>query len=410
MIPQIYKLKNNIRLVYQPAVNSRVSHLALMVHAGTRNEKPGKEGLAHFIEHVFFKGTEKRKSFHILNRLDSVGGELNAFTSKEETCLYASVMNQHTERACELLSDIFFNSVFPEKELEKEKKVIIDEIRTYEDTPSEQILDDFEGQVFSRHGLGNPVLGTIESVNSIGRSDIFEFIQSNYAEGKIVLSVVSDLSFVEIKKLAERYFSINRKAAHKQHKSNFKNYRQADKTIIKPISQCHAVVGNIAYSYRHPMRFTFALLNNILGGPGMNSRLNLNIREKYGFTYQVESNYTPYSDTGIFYIYFATDRRNVDRTVTLVHRELARLKDNRINEIQLKHYKEQLIGQLAMSYENKAGLALSAAKNLLCFDKIDTPEQVNKYIETVTSRQLREAANEIFETGSLSSLFFHPAA
>lgn len=385
-----------------------MSHISLMINAGTRNEQKGKEGLAHFIEHVFFKGTKKRKSFHILNRLDCIGGELNAFTSKEETCLYASVMNQHTERAFELLSDIFFYSVFPAKELEKEKQVIIDEIRTYQDTPSEQIIDDFEGQVFVDHSLGNPVLGTLETVKDITRTDILSFISQNYEAQKIVLSVVTDLPSEKIKRLAEKYFSGKIRSAGNHKINKFKHYSERHITIEKPISQSHVVIGNVAYSYKHPKRFALTLLNNILGGPGMNSRLNLNIREKYGFTYQIDSNYMPYSDTGMFNIYFATDSKNVEKTTHLVYKELNKLKNQRINSIQLDKYKEQLIGQLTMSYENKAGLGLSAARNLLCFNRIDTPEQINKHIEIISEQEINEVANEILDEKALSSLHFKP--
>lgn len=404
----IFELKNNIRVVLQPSGGSRVTHIALMINVGTRNEVKGKEGLAHFIEHVFFKGTRKRKSFHILNRLDSVGGELNAFTAKEETCLYATVMTQHTERAFELISDIFFNSVFPEKELEKEKQVIIDEIRTYEDTPSEQIIDDFEGQVFRRHGLGNPVLGLIDTVNSIGRQDILEFIRNNYAGDKIVLSVVSDFSSEKIKYFSEKYFSNKIKSSAGSKLKKFNIYKPMHQTIEKTIAQSHVVIGNMAFSFHHKNKFAMALLNNILGGPGMNSRLNLNIREKYGLTYQIDSNFSTYADTGIFSVYFATDSKSEEKTRSLVYREFQKLRQEKINEVQLKKYKEQLIGQLTMSYENKAGLGLSAAKNLLCFNKIDSPEQIKNNFERVSAAEIVEVANIVFNENTLSSLHFKP--
>lgn len=408
MLPKQFELRNGVRVIYQEAGKSKVSHIALLIHAGTRNEKHGKEGLAHFIEHVFFKGTRNRKSFHILNRLDSVGGELNAFTSKEETCLYASVMNQHTERAIELISDIFFNSIFPERELEKEKQVIADEIRTYEDTPSEQIQDDFESQIFSNHGLGNPVLGTIESLQRISRQDIFDFIKENYLPHKIVLSIVSDLPFENFKKHAIKYFSASWKTGIESKSTPFQLYKSSQKKIAKPINQSHIVLGNLACSFHDPDRFTMALLNNILGGPGMNSRLNLHIREKYGYTYQIDSNYIPYSDTGLFTVYFATDFKNVHKTMPLVFKELERFYKEKISALQLKKYQEQFIGQLTISYENKAGLAFSAAKSLLCFNKIDGPEKIKESIEAVTSSRLIHVAKKVFDHQQLSSLHFYP--
>ncbi len=409
MLPQTTQLPNGIRIIYQYAGKSRVTHMSLLIHAGTRHEKKGKEGLAHFIEHVFFKGTRKRKSYHILNRLDSVGGELNAFTSKEETCLYASVMNQHAGRAIELLSDIFFNSVFPARELEKEKLVIYDEIRSYADNPSEQIQDDFETQVFASHALGNPVLGTMESIRQIEKKDIVDFMQENYKPGKIVFSVVSELPWEELKALCMDYFGGMVKHVPSRSNGSFKHYQPAHKTVFKQVTQSHVVLGNVAYSYRDDDRYALALLTNILGGPGMNSRLNLHIREKYGYTYQIDASYMPYSDTGLFTIYFATDQKNVEKTNHLVLKELALLRREKIKEAQLKRYQEQFVGQLAMSYENKAGLALSAAKSLLCFNRIDSHESVKRRIESVTSSGLLRVANEILDTNYLSSLQFHPA-
>ena len=305
MLPLVYELKNGLRVLFYPTTDSEIAHCALLIKAGTSNEEKGKEGLAHFIEHMLFKGTKKRKSFHILNRLEVVGGELNAFTSKEETCVHASFLTPYLERAAELINDLCFHSIYPLKEMEKEKEVICDEIRTYLDTPGEQIFDDFEGQLFKNHALGNPILGTEDTVRSFRSADLVNFTSRNYKSHKIVFAVAGNFTERQVLDLATKYFSGYRRRTGVDTRQKFKSYRPSTITVKKHNAQCHYMMGTVAHSLHHKDRIKMVLLNNILGGPGMNSRLNLGVREKYGYTYTIESGINSYSDTGTFHVYLA---------------------------------------------------------------------------------------------------------
>ncbi len=402
----IFTFKNGIRLIHQRSGHSDIAHCAIIINAGTRDEGPEKEGLAHFIEHCLFKGTTKRKSIHILNRLEVVGGELNAYTTKEETCVHASFMKQHFERSLELMFDIVFNSVFPAKELEKEKEVIIDEIRTYLDSPSEQIFDDFEGQVFKNHTLGNPVLGTFETVKNFSRKDIFDFIKNNYFTDKIVVSVVGDFDFAKVQYMCAKFIDQVKPKLNPPARKPFKIYRPQQITVSKTTEQAHFIMGSKAYSFKDNKRIKLVLLNNILGGPGMNSRLNLSVREKYGYTYNIESNYTAYSDTGIFSLYLATEKKLLDKTIALAKKELHRLCDEPIKTKQLAQYKQQLIGQIALGQENKASVMIGLGRSLMNHGKVDTLQHVYDKIEQITAEQLQLAAQDIFDEKHQSTLLF----
>ncbi|MBK9423310.1 MAG: insulinase family protein [Bacteroidetes bacterium] len=401
------RLSSGIRIVYSENP-SHVSHCGLMVGAGSRDEKLGKEGLAHFIEHVLFKGTEKRKAYQVLNRLEIVGGELNAYTTKEETCVHASFMNPHFERAVELIADIFFHSQFPEKEIEKEKEVVIDEINSYMDNPMEQIYDDFECQVFRNQPLGNPILGTHDSVRSFTRKDILKFIQQNYTNDRIVFSYTGNISFEKVKAAAEKYFG--NEGSHKKHvsiaiksKSKITHVTETRKTI-----QAHYIAGCKAYSCHSSKRFPLFLMNNILGGPGMNSRLNMNIREKYGFTYHIESAYVPFRDSGLFNIYLATEKKFLGKSVKLIEAELKKLRNDKIPVAQLSRFKYQLKGQIAISLENKAGVMLNNAKSLLNYNKPVDIDAVFKQLDNITPSDILEVANEILDSNKISSLLYNP--
>jgi predicted Zn-dependent peptidase len=401
-----YSLKNGIRMVHGEVPDAAVAHCGFLIDAGTRDEEADKQGLAHYIEHVLFKGTKKRKSFHILNRLDAVGGEINAYTTKESTCIYAACLNEHFERAFELLYDITFNSIFPAKEIEKEKDVIIDEINSYQDSPAELIYDDFEDQVFKGHPLGRNILGTIKSVRSFTREDIQTFISSNYTPERIVISSISADKGEKVKALADKYLSDIPFANTKYFRKKFKTYKPTEKIIKKKTFQAHHIYGNVAYSRSSPNRIPMVLLNNLLGGPAMNSRLNLAIREKYGYTYNLESNYAAYSDSGMFSIYLGTDFQYLEKTKNLVQKELKKLREKKLGTLQMHYAKKQLIGQIAMAQENKSGLMLAIGKSLLYSGKVETLEEIFSKIESVTPAQILEISNEIFDKKKLSSLTF----
>ncbi|MGI8891861.1 MAG: M16 family metallopeptidase [Bacteroidia bacterium] len=404
---QFHTLSNGIRIVHHPYTSSEVAHCAVIINAGTRDEPEGKEGLAHFIEHLLFKGTKKRRSYHILSRMEIIGGELNAYTTKEETAIYSTFMSPYLDRALELIFDVVYNSTFPEKELGKEKEVVLDEIASYQDSPQEQIYDDFEEQVFRSHPLGKPILGITETVNSFNQKDIKEFILKNYQPHRIAISVAGNYPFEKVIKTVARYFDDIPAGVNNYRKPSPLNYIPMQKTVPKETYQAHCIMGNVAYNYGHPLRTTMALLNNILGGPGMNSRLNLSIREKYGFTYNIDSSYQPYSDTGVFSIYLGTDKKALDKTIKLVHKELLKLKEKKLGILQLRQAQQQIIGQIALGRESKASLMLSAGKYLLNFNKVDTLKEITSRIEAVTSENILAVANEVFETSKMSSLIFN---
>ncbi len=400
-------LKNGIRLVYLENP-SPVSHCGLMIGAGSRDEVKGKEGLAHFIEHVLFKGTRKRKAYQVLNRLEVVGGELNAYTTKEETCLHASFMPIHFERAVELISDIFFNSEFPEKEIEKEKEVVLDEINSYMDNPMEQIYDDFECQIFDGKSLGNPILGTHQSVKNYTRKDILTFIKKNYHNHNLVFSYTGDLPFTYVVTLVEKYFIGNGIKGKSPKLNSIKKIKKSIVTTNKKTIQAHYIAGSLAYSSHSAKRFPLFLMNNILGGPGMNSRLNMNIREKYGFTYHIESAYVPFSDCGLFNIYLATEKKFLDKSLKLVSKEFDKLKKELISSSQLERYKYQLKGQIAISQENKAGVMLNNAKSILNYNRPLNIMEVFRKLDEVSSSQIMEVANDVLDPANLSSLLYNP--
>jgi predicted Zn-dependent peptidase len=404
--PEVFTLDNGIRVVHQYSGSAEVVHCGIFINAGTRDEQPGEKGLAHFIEHVMFKGTATRKPFHILNRLETVGGELNAYTTKEEICVHASIMSPYFERAAELISDIAFHSIFPEKELEKEKEVIIDEIRSCQDNPSEQIYDDFEELVFRKHPLGTPILGTVETVRSFSRADVTGFIGRVYGSNQIVFASVGNVSPEKVKKVAARYFSQYRLPEVHLRKKAAPAYAPVEKTEKKSNYQAHCMLGNVAYSYHDPKRTALILLNNLLGGPGMNSRLNLSLREKHGIAYNIYSSYTNYSDTGCFSIYIGTDGQNIARSIDITMKELKKLREVKLGALQLSQAKQQLIGQIAIAQESRIGLMQVLGKSLLNYNKIESLPEVYAKINGLTSESLQEVANEVLDEKRLSRLVY----
>jgi predicted Zn-dependent peptidase len=401
----IYELKNGIRIVHKQ-IGGKIAHCGFIINTGSRDEKLTENGIAHFIEHTIFKGTNKRKAHHILNRIDSVGGEINAYTTKEKTCVYASFVVDYFERASELLSDILINSTFPEKEIEKEKDVIIDEIHSYQDTPYEQIYDDFEELVFKDHPLGMNILGTEQSVRDINRTKILDFINRNYATNEIVFSIIGNLDEKKILKIAQKYFEGFQTKQHHPTRTEFKHYQPFQKIIEKDNLQSHTIIGNIAYGANHLSKPGFILLNNVLGGPAMNSRLNMSIREKYGYAYSIESSYSSYCDTGIFSIYLGTDERNSKKSIDLTLRELKRFRENKLTDIQLQRAKQQLLGQITLSEENNVNIMLGIGKSLINYGKVDSLNEVYKKVNKISSEQLLQIANEVFNEKQLSILTF----
>lgn len=404
---QVHTLANGIRLLYKHAP-SNITHTCFMVNAGARDEPQHKDGLAHFIEHLLFKQTQRRSTNQILNRLELVGADLNAYTTKEYTCIHASLLKQHLERTLDLFEDIIFHSTFPEEELVKERSVILDEIASYQDQPEEAIQDDFEGLLFKGHALGNNILGTEESVNRLSRADIALFMADTYNTHQMVFAVIGDYDFNKLVKLTEKYLGQVPENTSTKHRQKAESPKGELISIEKPISQTHGVIGSLAYYSSHPYKSGLLLVNNLLGGMGMSSRLNLEIREKYGIAYTIESNYTPLTDTGIFSIYFGTDAEKAAKAMRLVHKELKKLRDNKLGTLQLHQAKQKFVGQIALAEENRLSLIISMAKSLIDFNSIDTLQQVFDKIEATTANQVLEISNEIFDESRLITLLFEP--
>ncbi len=404
---QLYTLPNGIRILYKHWP-SAITHCCFIVNAGSRDELPGQEGLAHFIEHLLFKETERRNTSQILNRLELVGADLNAYTTKEYTCIHASLLNQHLDRTMDLFEDILFHSTFPDDEQEKERGVILDEIASYLDQPEEAIQDDFEELLFKGHPMGQNILGTPETVGRLNGDDIRNFISANYNTTEMIFAVHGNYDFKKLVAMSEKYFG------HVPFNQLQKNRVQPVLSpagihlVNKPISQTHCIIGTQAYSTAHEHKWGLLLLNNLLGGVGMSSRLNLEIREKYGIAYTVESNYTPLTDTGIFSIYFGTDAEKAAKASKLVHKELKKLREQKLGTLQLHQARQKFIGQIALAEENRMSLIIAMAKSMVDFNRIDTLEEIFAKINQVSAEQLLEISNEIFDNNRLITLLFEP--
>ncbi|PST85019.1 peptidase M16 [Pedobacter yulinensis] len=404
----VHTLPNGIRILAVPAASS-ISHACVIVNAGSRDEPQGKDGLAHFIEHLLFKRTAKRNTSQILNRLESVGADLNAYTTKEYTCVHASFLQPYLDRSLELFQDILFQSVFPEDEMEKEKNVILDEIASYRDQPEEAINDDFEDLLFAGHSLGRNILGTTDTVPQLNRQDIHSFITENYRTDQIVVAILGNYKAAKVFKLGEKYFGEVREKTTGRDRNPPQQQPAVQLTEEKPIFQSHVLLGKASYSIHHPHKTGLLLLNNLLGGNGMSSILNLQIRERHGIAYTIESGYVPLSDTGLFSIYFGTDKEKVPRTLQLVYREFKKLRDNGLNELQLQRAKHKLIGQIALGEENRIGLIISMAKSLCDHGYVDSLDVVFAKIEAVSRSQIHDIIMETLDERELSSLTFSPA-
>lgn len=400
-------LSNGIRLLHVPAA-SAISHACIIINSGSRDEEEAQMGLAHFIEHLIFKRTEKRNTNQILTRLESIGADLNAYTTKEYTCIHASFLNPYLDRTLELFNDIVFHSIFPEEEMEKEKSVILDEITSYLDQPEEAINDDFEDQLFAGHALGRNILGTPETVNKLSRKNIIQFIKENYRTDEIVVAVLGNYNLNKFIKIGSKYF--DPVPANLNEKKRIAPLRAALKNVVvnKQIMQAHCMMGTQAYSLHHQYKAGLLLLNNMLGGTGMSSILNLQLREKYGIAYTIESNYSPLSDTGIFALYFSTDKEKTEKAIGLIFKEFKKIKENPLTEIQLQKAKNKFIGQIALGEENRIGLIISMAKSLIDYNKIDDLETVFNKIRAVSTADMASISNEILDEKKLSSLTFYP--
>lgn len=401
----IHTLSNGLRIIHESS-SSKVAYCGFAVDAGTRDEAENEQGMAHFVEHLIFKGTRKRKAWHILNRMENVGGDLNAYTNKEETVIYSAFLTEHFGRALELLADIVFHSTFPQNEIEKETEVIIDEIQSYEDTPSELIFDDFEDMIFRNHPLGRNILGRPDLLKKFRSEDAMAFTSRFYQPSNMVFFVLGDFNFQKIVRQVEKLLVDLPLVTVENQRTIPPLYVPEQLVVHKETHQAHVMIGSRGYNAYDDKRTALYLLNNILGGPGMNSRLNVSLRERRGLVYTVESNLTSYTDTGAFCIYFGTDPEDVDTCLKLTYKELKRMRDVKMTSSQLMAAKKQLIGQIGVASDNNENNALGMAKTFLHYNKYESSESVFRRIEALTAEGLLEVANEMFAEEYLSTLIY----
>ena len=426
-----YTLKNGLRIIHLPSP-SQVVYCGYQIAAGTRNESSGEEGIAHFCEHMTFKGTERRNAIQIINALEGVGGELNAFTNKEDTVFYAAISKEHFSQAVDILTDIVFHSQYPQHEIEKEVEVICDEIESYNDSPAELIYDDFENIIFEGHPLGHNILGNAEQLRTYTTEDALRFVRRNYRTNNAIFFVYGDVDFAKICKSVEcRTDSVECRVENVEFataaeiscgavarsssagllpegRKNSKLYTLNSQLIVRQLSthQSHVMLGTRAYDIHHPMRIPLYLLNNILGGPGMNARLNISLRERNGLVYTVESTMVSYSDTGIWCIYFGCDSHDIKRCLKLVRRELDKMMQKPLSASQLRNAKRQLKGQIAIACDNREQFALDFGKSFLHYGWEKDITHLYESIDKVTAEDIQKVANELFATNMLTTLIY----
>ena len=405
MTYNIHTLPNGLRIIHAPN-QSAVAYCGFAVDAGTRDEADNEQGMAHFVEHLLFKGTKKRHAWHILNRMEHVGGDLNAYTNKEETIVYSAFLAEHFPRAVELLSDIVFHSTFPQHEIDKEVEVIIDEIQSYEDSPSELIFDDFEELLFPNHPLGRNILGKPDLLHQFKSEDALRFTSRYYRPENMIFFVQGNVDFKKVVRLVEKSTADLTSNIGTYARKHPDIYVPKSLTLHRDTHQAHVMIGSRGYDAHNEKRTALYLLNNILGGPGMNSRLNVSLRERSGLVYNVEANLTSYTDTGVFCIYFVTEHDDVDRCMRLVKKELKKLCDKPLSVAQLAAAKKQIIGQIGVARDNAESTALGMAKTFLHYNKMDDPQEVFQRIEALTSKELWEVSNEMFAEYQLSTLIY----
>ena len=415
-----HTLENGLRIIHRPS-NSQVVYCGYQIAAGTRDEWPGEEGLAHFCEHVTFKGTERRNALQIINYLEQLGGDLNAFTNKEDTTFYAAIQKEHIAKAVDLLTDIVFHSQYPQHEIDKEVEVICDEIESYNDSPAELIYDDFENILFEDHPLGHNILGNAEQLRTYTTADALRFVRRNYLPEKAIFFAYGDLDFNKLVKLLANAIAGNHGDRSRDSADTTGNHGPVPVIPALPTSavansqlikrslgthQAHVVLGTRAYDIHHPLRIPLYLINTILGGPGMNARLNLSLRERHGLVYTVESTMVNYSDTGIWSVYFGCDPHDINKCLRLVRRELDHMMQKPLSDRQLKAAKQQLKGQIAIACDNREQFALDFGKSFLHYGWEKDITSLFDSIDKVTAEEILQVANELFAPNQLTTLIY----
>ena len=399
-----YILPNGIRCIHKQ-VRSAVVHCSFTIGTGSRDELDTEHGIAHLLEHSLFKGTTHRKAYQINCRLENLGGELNAYTTKEETVIHTSSLKGDFAKSAELISDIVFNSTFPQKEIDKEKTIISDEINSYKDTPSERIFDDFEDMVFAGSSLGHNILGKKSSLMKFGRENLLAFVGRTYNTDCMVFATIGNFSEKRFKAVCDRYFSEVKSFPRTFVRDKGAIYTPFNKTINRNCHQIHCIIGNRAYGMNDNNRVALSLLTNMLGGPSANSLLNVAVRERNGLTYNIESGYTAFSNTGISSIYFSSEKENLDQCISLIYKELKKITDGQLGNRTLSMAKKQFLGQMTIAMESREGDMLGAARSYLIYNTVDTIDDVRKKIMSVTMDDIVKVANEVYGQ-NLSTLIY----
>ncbi len=405
---KIFKLSNGIRVVHQQLATTKIVHCGIILDIGSRDENTENQGIAHFWEHMAFKGTKRRRSFNIINSLDSIGGELNAYTDKEKVVFYASVRDEYFERAVDVLSDITFHSIFPDYQIEKERGVILEEMAMYNDSPDDSLQDEFESIVYKDHPMGMNILGKPETVNSFTKRDFLTFFKNHLGTDKIAFSCVGNISMDVVERIAKKYLEALVTKSAKAKRKKFKVYKPREQILKRTVKQAKCALGRDAYPIINDDRIPLFLLVNMLGGPGMNSRLNLALREKYGFVYSIDAHYIPYTDTGMFAVFFGTEPKQLTRCISLVKKELYRFCEKPLTRRQLSSAKEQIKGQLAMAEENNLNLMLSMGRSVLDIGRVPSLEEIYNQIDEISALKMMDIAQDIFDESKMSYLIMEP--
>ena len=401
-----HNLPNGVQIVHR-STSSPVVYVGIMIGAGTRHEQPNENGMAHYIEHCLFKGTEHYTARQIINHIEGIGGEINAYTTKEETTFYAATLNNHFRTTLHLLADMVLRPTFNKKETDKEVTVILDEIESYNDSPSELIYDDFENMIFEGSSLAMPILGTKKTLKRISKSPDYplNWMAQHYRPERMVLFVLGNVSPKQVIAAAEKELGHLASVSSSTSVSSPSSLTSSKERIYRRHThQTHVMLGSHSFPIGHPKQLTMFLLNNILGGGSMSSRLYLTLREKYGLVYNVDSQAVPLSDTGYWNIYLACEPQYKDQCLELVHGELKKLRDVRLTSTQLQRALSQLQGQLAISAENKENNALAMAKQMLYHHRAPQWQETFAKVQKITSEQLQEVANEVFDTNKIATL------
>lgn len=406
--PEIVTLSNGIRIVHHRVANTKIVHCGIMLDIGSRDENPVNQGIAHFWEHMAFKGTRKRKAYHIVNRLESLGGELNAFTDKEKILFYASLRDDYYERAVELLTDITFESVFPQQQIDRERNVILEEMSMYLDDPEDSLNDEFDTVVFGKHPLGMNILGTEKTVNSFKRRDFRKFIKEHLDTRRVVFVSVGNISVTKAVKIAEQHLGRVPRIISRKKRKVFTGYKPKEVIVRRDIKQARVAIGRTSYKLDDDRRAPFYMLTNILGGSGLNSRLNMALREKHGYVYSVGAQYIPFTDVGLFAISFGTEPSQMKKSVELVNQELRKLRDEKMGVKQLAGAKEQIMGSIAMQEENNLNFMMSLSRAVLDQGVITPLEEIFDKIRGTSGVKLQQLANEMFVDDKMSFLLMEP--